>query len=254
MSIANESTNRANSQTSEPPHPAAFVTTHWSVVLQAGGSNTTQARAALEKLCQTYWYPLYAHVRRRKYSPEDAKDLTQAFFLRLVEQGSIANADPNLGRFRSFILGALNHFLITEWKKAHAERRGGGREIISLDWAAAERRFDLEPADPAAPDKAFDRQWATALLDEVLRQLEAEYAADPELFRTLKLALAGRRETQPYAELARTLGMTETAIKVSVHRLRKRYRALLQAEIARTVNSAEEAKEELAYLFRVMGG
>jgi len=239
---------------SEVDRPAAFVTTHWSVVLSAGDTDTTRARVALEELCQTYWYPLYAHVRRRGRSPEDAKDLTQAFFLRLLEQHSFARADPNLGRFRSFILGALDHFLISEWKRANAEKRGGGREIVSLDWAAAEQRFDLEPAGAATPDKAFDKQWATALLDKVLRELEGEYAAEKQMFQALKQTLAGRREAQPYADLARRLGMTEGAVRVAVHRLRKRYRALLLAEIARTVSSPEEAKEELAYLFRTLGG
>jgi RNA polymerase sigma-70 factor (ECF subfamily) len=241
---------------SEAAPRAAFATTHWSAVIRAGNGDTTRARAALEKLCETYWYPLYAHVRRRGHLPEDAKDLTQAFFLRLLEQGSLANADPKLGRFRSFMLGGLDHFLISEWKKARAEKRGGGRELLSLDWAAAERRFDLEPADRMPPDNDFDRRWATALLDEVLKQLESEYAGagNGELFRSLKGALAGRRETQPYAQLAGDLAMSEAAVKVAVHRLRKRYRALLQAEIGRTVNSAEEAREELEHLFRVLGG
>lgn len=236
-------------------HPA-FVTTHWSIVRTAGRENTTRARAALEKLCQTYWYPIYAYVRRRGHSPEDAKDLTQAFFLRLLEQNSVANADPDLGRFRSFLLGALNHFLITEWKKAHTERRGGGRPILSLDWAAAERRLDLEPADPTSPDKAYDKQWATALLDEVLRQLETEYRRDgkAEVFQALKQTLTGVRESQPYADLARQLGINEGALRVAIYRLRKRYRALLQAEIANTVTSPEEAKEEMGYLFRAMTG
>ena len=233
-----------------------FITTHWSAVQAAGRENTTRARAALEKLCQTYWYPLYSYVRRRGHSPEDAKDLTQAFFLRLLEQKSLANANPDLGRFRSFLLGALNYFLITEWKKTQSKRRGGGRQIVSLDWAAAERRFDLEPADHATPDKAFDQQWVTALLDEVLRQLENEYRCErkSELFQALKQTLTGPRESQPYANLAKQLGINEGALRVAVHRLRKRYRALLQAEIANTVASPEEAKEEMSYLFRAMTG
>jgi RNA polymerase sigma-70 factor (ECF subfamily) len=244
----------ATAQSSEAAPQGAFATTHWSAVIRAGSSDTTRSRAALEKLCETYWYPLYAHVRRRGHSAEDAKDLTQGFFLRLLELGSLANVNPKLGRFRSFMLGALDHFLINEWKKARAEKRGGGRDMLSLDWAAAERRFDLEPSDAVAPDKTFDKQWATALLDEVLKQLEAEYAAEGniELFRALKATLAGRRETQPYAKLAGDLGMGESAVKVAVHRMRKRYRTLLQAEIRRTVDSADEAKEELEHLFRVL--
>ena len=233
-----------------------FVTTHWSVVLRAGHSDTTHAREALEKLCRTYWYPIYACVRRRGHSPEDAQDLTQAFFLRLLEQQSLANANPNLGRFRSFLLGALNHFLIDEWKKARTQRRGGGRQILSLDWSAAEQRFDLEPADHATPDKAFDRNWATALLDEVLKQLEEEYRREGKLdaFQALKQTLTGARDSQPYAGLAERLGMADGAVRVAVHRLRKRYRALLEAEIANTVNSPNEVKNEMAYLFQAMAG
>jgi RNA polymerase sigma factor (sigma-70 family) len=241
---------------SDAPQRAIFVTTHWSVVQRASCESTTRARAALEKLCQTYWYPLYAYVRRRGHSPEDAKDLTQAFFLRLLEQQSLANANPDLGRFRSFLLGALNHFLISEWQKSQSKRRGGGHEIFSLDWVAAERRFDLEPADHATPDRAYDKQWATSLLNEVLRQLEDEYRREQksELFQALKQTLTGPRESQPYADLAGPLGMNEGALRVAVHRLRKRYRALLQAEIANTVTSSEEAKEEMAYLLRAMAG
>jgi RNA polymerase sigma factor (sigma-70 family) len=233
-----------------------FVTTHWSVVQTAGRENTTRARAALEKLCQIYWFPLYACVRRRVHSPEDAKDLTQAFFLRMLQQQSFANANPDLGRFRSFLLGALNHFLVTEWKRARTQRRGGGRQALSLDWAAAERRFALEPADHATPDKAFDKQWATALLDEVLRQLENEYRRDQklELFQALKQSLTGPRESPAYAVLATQLGMNEGAVRVAVHRLRKRYRALLQAEIANTVSSPQEVEEEMAHLFRAISG
>ena len=243
-----------------PPSRSAaqpvFATTHWSLVLRAGRRDTARARAALEKLCETYWYPLYAHVRRRGHPPEDAKDLTQAFFLRLLEQQSLANANPELGRFRSFLLGALNHFLISEWKKARTKRHGGGRPMLSLDWAAAERRFDLEPADYTTPDKAFDKQWATALLEAVLRQLEKEYQCEGrwELFQALKQTLTGSRESQPYASLAGQVGLNEGALRVAVHRLRKRYRALLRAEIAHTVTSPEEVKEELTHLFRTMAG
>lgn len=239
-----------------PVQRPLFVTTQWSTVLRAGHGHTTHAREALEKLCRTYWYPIYACVRRRGHSPEDSQDLTQAFFLRLLEQQSLANANPNLGRFRSFLVGALNHFLIDEWKKARTQRRGGGRQILSLDWAAAEQRFDLEPADNATPDKAFDRNWATALLDEVLKQLEVEYKREGKLamYTALKQTLTGARQSQPYANLAEQLGMAEGAVRVAVHRLRKRYRALLEAEIAHTVSSQEEVKDEMAFLFQTMAG
>lgn len=218
--------------------------------------DTTQARDALAKLCQTYWFPLYAYVRRRGHGPHDAEDLTQSFFLCLLEQKSVANADPNRGRFRSFLLGAMNHFLANEWKKERAQKRGGGRKILSLDLAAAERRFDLEPADNATPDKAFDRHWATTLLNEVLSRLEGEYRQEGriDLFDALKQTLAGTRESQPYMELAGRLDMNEGAVRVAVHRLRRRYRELLEAEIANTVGSQEDVKEEMRYLVKVMSG
>ena len=232
---------------------SVFVPTRWSVVLRAGRSDTTRARAALESLCQTYWYPLYAYVRRLGYLPEDAKDLTQEFFARLLERQSLANADPDRGKFRSFILGAMNYFLADEKAKLQTQKRGGGHEILSLDLMAAELRFDLEPADNATPDKAFDKQWAAALLNEVLNRLEDAYRRDGKLslFMELKQTLMGTRESQPYAVLARRLSMNEGAIRAAVHRLRKRYRKLLRDEIANTVGSLEEVNEELRYLFKV---
>jgi RNA polymerase sigma factor (sigma-70 family) len=225
-------------------------------VLAAGHSDTTHARAALEKLCQTYWYPLYAYVRRRRHSPEDAQDLTQEFFAQLLERQSLAHADPNRGRFRSFILTAMNHFLVNEWKKARAKKRGGGCSVLSLDWAAAEERFDLEPADHSAPDTIFERQWAITLLDEVLNRLEREYQDEgkTDLFAALKLTLMGTRESQPYAELAARLDMNENAIKVMVHRLRKRYRELIRDEIAGTLDRGQDVEEEMRHLFDVLAG
>src|SRR5208283_4853886 len=172
-----------------------------SVVLSAGGSDTMRARDALARLCQTYWYPLYAYVRRRGNSAHDAQDLTQAFFAQLLERQSLAAADPERGRFRSFLLGAMNHFLINEWQKSRAQKRGGGSQTISLDLAAAEERFDLEPADHSTPDKIFERQWALTLLGEVLNRLEAEYQREGKggLFAALKQTLMGTRESQPYS-------------------------------------------------------
>ena len=232
----------------------AFVTTNWSVVLSAGHSDTTRARAALARLCQTYWYPLYAYVRRRGHSPHDAQDLTQAFFTHLLERQSLAGADPERGRFRSYLLTALTHFLINEWEKTRAQKRGGGAQLVSLDLAAAEERFDLEPADPATPGKIFDKQWALTLLNQVLNQLEAEYrdAGKPELFTALQQTLAGRRESLPYAELADRLGQSEGAVKVAVHRLRKRYRNLIRAEIAHTLDGSSDIEEEMQHLFRAL--
>jgi len=247
----------ASSETFGQPgrHPA-FVTTHWSVVLSAGRSDSTRARAALARLCQTYWYPLYAYVRRRGHPPHDAQDLTQSFFAHLLERESIAGADPGRGRFRSFLLTALNHFLINEWEKARAQKRGGGTPLLSLDLAAAEERFDLEPADPATPDKIFEKQWALTLLNQVLSLLEAEYRREgkAELFAALQQTLAGRSESLPYAEIAARLNMAEGAVKVAVHRLRKRYRNLIRAEIAHTLDHSADIEEEMRHLFRALTG
>lgn len=226
------------------------------MVLSAGREESTKSRAALEKLCRTYWYPLYAFVRRRGHSPADSQDFTQEFFARLLENQSLANANPERGRFRSFLLCAMNRFLIDEWEKGQAQKRGGGQLLFSLDVAMAEQRFDLEPADPSTPERAFDRQWAVTLLETVLTRLEEEYDGREKqaFFNTLKHTLTGSSLEQPYSELAKSLGMSETLVKVSVHRLRKRYRELLQEEIANTVDSPDEAREEMRYLFQVLAG
>ena len=231
-----------------------FATTHWSVVLKAGRNDTTRARDALSRLCQTYWFPLYAYVRRRGYSPHDAQDLTQEFFARLLERESLNHADPNRGRFRSFLLTAMNNFLATEWKKARAKKRCGGDELISLDLARAEERYDLEPVDTSTPDRAFDKQWGLTLLETVLGKLETEYTTDgkTELFERLKQTLTGSRDSLPYAELALKLQMNESALKVTVHRLRKRYRELIQDEISNTVASPDEVNQEMRYLFEIL--
>lgn len=231
-----------------------FATTHWSVVLTAGRHDTSRAHIALEQLCQTYWYPLYAYVRRRGYPSHDAQDLTQGFFACLLERQSLANADPNKGRFRSFMLRAMSNFLASDWEKTQTQKRGGGYQILSLDLAAAEQRYDLEPADNRTPDKTFDKEWALTLLDKVLNRLEKEFRDEEKikLFNALKQTLAGSRESQPYATLAAELNMNEGAVRTAVHRLRKRYREILQAEIANTVTSPEEVKEEMNYLFKVI--
>jgi RNA polymerase sigma-70 factor (ECF subfamily) len=205
-------------------------------------------------LCRTYWFPLYAHVRRRGFSAHDAEDLTQEFFARLLVRQSIAQADPARGRFRAFILTALNHFLSDEWDCARAEKRGGTRELLSLDMADAEDRF-TQVADPGvSPDQMFDREWALAVLRSVLAQLENEYAAagKADVFGVLKPTLTGARDSQPYAEIAAQLGRNENAVKVAVHRLRQRYRALLQAEIADTVASDDDAKAEMRVLLQAL--
>jgi RNA polymerase sigma factor (sigma-70 family) len=236
------------------PRPAAFVTTHWSVVLTARRSDTTRAQAALARLCQAYWYPLYAYVRRRGYGPHDAQDLTQEFFARLLAQNWLAQADRERGRFRTFLLAALSHFLANEWDKARTQKRGGAVELVPLQLDNAETRYGQEPADPRTPEQCFERRWALALLDEVLNRLRQEQVAAGagELFDTLKPCLAGSRAAQPYAALAASLGMTEGAVKVAVHRLRQRYRQLLREEIANTVASPAEVDAEMHHLFAVL--
>lgn len=235
------------------PHPA-FVTTHWSVVLHAAHADTTQARSALAKLCQTYWYPLYAYVRRRGHSPHDAQDLTQEFFARLLEGNWIAGADPARGRFRSFLLMVMGRFLANEWDKARTLKRGGGVQWGSLSPADAETRFASEPADTSTPEQAFERQWALTLLENVLNDLRAEHERDGRLafFDQLKPCLVGSRETLPYAVLARELNLTEGAVKSAVSRLREKYRERLKAEIAHTVASPSEVDSELRHLFRIL--
>lgn len=235
---------------------AAFNTTHWSVVLALTQGDSGQARAALASLCQTYWYPLYAYVRRRGYPAPDAQDLTQSFFARLLAHDSLATASPSLGRLRTFLLTALQRFLASEWKQRCAQKRGGGLELLSLDWVAAEERFDLEPATRVSPDKLFEKQWALTLLDDVLHRLEREYQQGDkaELFAALKQTLLGQRESQPYAELAGRLDLSEGAVKVAVHRLRKRYRELIREQIASTLEDPREVEAELRHLFQALAG
>ena len=250
-------TSDETASSSLPAGAPVFATTHWSVVLTAGTHHdTARARDALARLCQVYWYPLYAYVRRRGHNAPDAQDLTQAFFEQLLRRQSLASADPERGRFRSFILTAMNHFLAVEWKKAGARKRGGGSQPLSLDWAAAEQRFYLEPATTVAPDRNFEKQWALTLLGEVLGRLEHEYQAGGKgvLFAAIKETLLGQRESQPYADLAGVLGMNEGALKVAVHRLRKRYRELIRAEIANTLDRSEDIEAEMRHLFQVLTG
>jgi RNA polymerase sigma-70 factor (ECF subfamily) len=247
----------AETGSSTPLSPqAAFNTTHWSVVLAVTHSDSTRAREALAKLCQTYWYPLYAYVRRRGYSAPDAQDLTQAFFEQLLERRSLAGATPGLGKFRSFLLTAMKHFLASQWKHGMAQKRGGGAPMLSLDWAAAEERFDLEPATQASPDKLFEKQWALTILGDVLTRLGREYQSEgkTDLFAALRQTLLGLRESQPYAELAVKLGLSESAVKVAVHRLRKRYRGLIREEITNTLDDPREVEGEMRYLFQVLAG
>src|SRR5262245_43210898 len=234
--------------------PAAFATTHWSVVLAAREPDVSQAAAALEKLCRTYWYPLYAYVRRKGHDVHDAQDLTQEFFARLLARNYLSVADRNKGKFRSFLLGALEHFLAREWTKAHAQKRGGGRSHLSLDERDVENRYLLEPSHDLTAKKMFDRNWAITVLDQAMAQLRDECLSNKkgDLLNKVECLLSGEKGEASYAEVAAELNMTEGAIKMAVLRLRRRYGELIRAEIGQTVTTPEDAQEELQFLFRTL--
>jgi RNA polymerase sigma-70 factor (ECF subfamily) len=233
------------------PGAREFHTTRWSVVLAARHGSEAAARDALATLCRDYWYPLYAFVRMRGYSAHDAQDLTQAFFADLLVRGS-APADPARGRFRSYLLGALKHFLANDWHRARAQKRGGGETVMEWDALDAESRYALEPLDQTDAEAVYDRKWATELLGRAMARLRVEFAAKgkAETFEMLKGCLSGGAE--PREELAAQLGMSEGALKVAVHRLRQRYREVLREEVAQTVDEAAEIDEEMRHLARVL--
>ena len=208
----------------------------------------------MAQLCRAYWYPLYVYVRRKGYSAADAQDLTQEFFTRLLTRNYVTSADRQKGKFRSFLLGTFEHFLAREWRRAHAEKRGGGQAVFSLDEMDAENRYLLEPIHELTPAKIFDRRWATTLLEQAMRRLEEECRTEEkrELFEKVKDVLSGNSAAASYAEIAHSLNMTEGALKVAVHRLRQKYGELLRLEVAQTVGSAEDVDEEMHYLFAVL--
>jgi DNA-directed RNA polymerase specialized sigma24 family protein len=236
------------------PKAQSFATTHWTVVETAGQNESPEAAAALEKLCRTYWYPLYAYVRRKGYDAPDAQDLTQEFFARLLARNYLGSADRRKGKFRAFLLGAFEHFLAKEWRRAHAQKRGGGQVPFSLTEMDGESRYRLEPALELTPEKIFDRRWATTLLEESMTNLRQECLVRNQgaLFNQVEPLLSGSEAVGSYAQIGALLKMTEGALKVAVHRLRKRYGELVRAEIAQTVTSPEEIDEELRYLFAVL--
>ena len=231
-----------------------FATTHWTVVLEAGRSDSPQAAAALETLCRAYWYPLYSFVRRQVRDPQTAQDLTQEFFARLLAKDSLAGVDRRKGRFRSFLLAALKHFLADEWDRWRRLKRGGGQPLLSLDETTAEGRYRLEPAHDLTPERQYDRRYALTVLDRVLARLEEEFAAAGKrpLFEALQGSLVGDENVAPYTETGKRLHMSEAAVKVAAHRLRQRYRELLRAEIADTVASPAEIEDELRQLLAAL--
>jgi RNA polymerase sigma factor (sigma-70 family) len=239
---------------SRQQHSSRFATTHWSVVVAAGHRSSPQAREALATLCRIYWYPLYVFVRRQGFSPEESQDLTQEFFVRLLDKDFMAGVDREKGRFRSFLLAACKHFLSNERDRARAKKRGGGRKLISIDAALAENRYRLEPADELTPEKLFERRWVLTLLDQVLALLKEESIQDgkTQMFDHLKLFLTGDKSHNSYRQVAAELDMTEGAVKVAAHRLRKRYRELLREEIAKTLRDGDSIEDEIRELFTAL--
>ena len=232
-----------------------FVTTHWSLIARAAHGDPAQAQPALEELCQAYWYPLYAFVRRLGRSPQDAEDLTQSFFARLLEKNYVADAEPDKGKFRTFLLVVLKRFLANEWDREHARKRGGFQKLLSIDQALAESRWAAEPGHESAPDLLFERQWAKTLLDLVLGRLEQEYTdtGRAALFAQLRPCLARGESARSYADIAGSLGLTEPAVKMAVQRLRARYRQILREEIGKTVLRPEDIDAEIRHLFTTFG-
>ena len=243
---------------SDSAHPAhgQFTTTHWSMVLAAGASVAPAAQDALERLCRAYWYPLYAFVRRVGNSAADAQDLTQGFFAYLLEHHLVARADPQAGRFRSFLLGSLKHFLAHEHERATALKRGGGQPVFSLDQFDPEERYALEPSDPATPESIFDQRWALQQIENALSRLRADYASSERgaLFDLLKDYVWGDKNALTLAEIAVRLDLTEEAIKKSVQRLRQRFRDCLRAEVAQTVATPDQIDDELRHLRAALSG
>lgn len=232
-----------------------FTTTHWSAVLEAGKGDSPGAAAALEELCRAYWYPLYAYVRRQGHSPEDASDLTQDFFARLLAKGFPQGATPGRGKFRSFLLASLRNFLVDQHRHADSVKRGGGKFTISLDQAGAEERYRVEPGHEQTPERLYEREWAMTLLDRARCRLAQEYSAagKTELFAGLSnFPFAGKSDCS-FEQVASELGMTVSALKSAVHRVRARYRELVREELAHTVADPAELIEEARHLIEVIG-
>ncbi len=246
----------AESSPDVPEGARQFRSTHWSVVLAAGDTQSPQTSRALEKLCVAYWFPLYAFVRRQGWNPHDSQDLTQAFFAYLLEKKAFGKADPNKGKFRSFLLASLTNFLNNERDKAQRLKRGGGAEIFPLDVEHGEERFQADLASKESPEVIFERQWAQAVIEQVVARLNAEFAAagQPERFAVLKDFLMSDSPDLSYTDAANRLGMSVAAVTSAIHRLRGRFRELFRTEIANTVDSPDQMEEEIRYLLNALGG
>ena len=235
-------------QPDELPNSMQFSTTHWSLVLAAGRRGTIESDSALERLCKSYWPPLYAYVRRRVVDLHEAQDLTQAFFERLLDRKYLADADPERGRFRAFLLTAFKHFLSKEWEKAKAQKRGGRHKRISFDFVSQDA---MQPTDHLTPDKIFERQWAITLLGRVMHRLQRdmERGGKGRQFELLKHFLSGENSDLTISDVAEELSQTESATRMAASRMRKRYRELLRDEIAQTLSTKEDVEDEIRSLF-----
>ncbi|MGA2246060.1 MAG: sigma-70 family RNA polymerase sigma factor [Verrucomicrobiota bacterium] len=236
------------------PGPRDFRSTHWSVVLAAGDSQSAETGNALEKLCRAYWYPLYAFVRRQGWNEHDSQDLTQGFFAYLLEKKGVARADPAKGKFRSFLLASLTNFLNNERDKRQRLKRGGGVEIVSLDLEAGEARYRAEPATVDSPERIFERHWAQAVVEQAAGRLQAEFraAGQGERYEVLKNFLMGDSQTCQYTDAAAQLGISVSAVTSAIHRLRGRFREVFHEEIANTLDRPEQAEEEIRHLFAAL--
>lgn len=236
--------------------PGQFATTRWSRVLAAAGTPSVRSNEALAELCGEYWYPLYAYARRRGYDAEDARDLTQSFFVFLLEKDRVARADPSRGRFRTFLLTAMKNFVNGEWRKRAALKRGGGAPAVSIDLDAAEERYRLEPAHEMGPDAIYERRWALGLLDRAVDELRRQYEANGkgELFKALKGSLGHDDGLLPYAELSRRLGQSEGALRSAVFRLRRRWQEQIRKLVGDTVEDEQAIDEELRSLLASLAG
>ena len=247
---------RAEQSSREAGHAQRFATTHWSVVLAAGQAVSRESRGALESLCEMYWFPVYTYVRRLVPCVEDAQDITQGFFTHLLDKDAIGKADPARGRFRAFLLTALKNYIANERDKMRAEKRGGGKNVLSLDFGSGESRYQVdEPSHELTPEKLFERRWVMTLLDQVLESLRTELSAagkKPQ-FEQFKGALVGEITSSGYEQAAAALGITAAAAKQAAYRLRKRYRELFRLEVARTVADNADVDDEIGRLLGILG-
>lgn len=247
----NESSKADDSGESSPSGPSYFATTQWSIVRSAGTEDSPECRQALEQLCLGYWHPLYAYVRRSGHDAATAEDITQSFILSILERNAFSRADPQRGRFRSFLLGSLNKFMVDQYRRANAKKRGGDVNVFSIDTDSAERRYRSDPTEDMTPEKLYHKQWALTLLDRAQVRLSQSYqdAGQSGLFENLLPHLRREQDRLPYRDIAENLNMQEGAVKVAAHRLKKRYREALREEILQTLDGPEELDDELNLLF-----